>query len=167
MTLHRTLLKGAAIVNRVTTVKKSFSGWNPIKQVVNHVASDRDASAAILMEIIGTMILVVVVLVSYRRSNRPSSSWCSPRVTGALLIGLTLTFLHSFLFLVVGDCGINPARSFGTAAIAGKWQDHWVFWLGPLLGGALGGLLVRFVLRDQAKESHKQEEENVEMLVVP
>ena len=33
---------------------------------------------------------------------------------------------------------MNPARSFGPAFVAGLWEAHWVYWLGPLLGAALG-----------------------------
>lgn len=41
----------------------------------------------------------------------------------------------------------NPARAFGPALIAGYWQDHWVFWVGPMLGGAVAALLYdRFFL---------------------
>lgn len=29
---------------------------------------------------------------------------------------------------------INPARSFGTAAVANFWTDQWIFWVGPLMG---------------------------------
>ena len=38
---------------------------------------------------------------------------------------------------------INPARSFGPALIKNQWADHWVFWLGPMLGGALAGVLYK------------------------
>jgi aquaporin NIP len=33
---------------------------------------------------------------------------------------------------------MNPARSFGPALAAGVWTAHWIYWLGPLLGAALG-----------------------------
>ena len=40
---------------------------------------------------------------------------------------------------------INPARSLGPALVSLKnTGDLWVFWVGPLLGGALGGVLYRF-----------------------
>ena len=42
---------------------------------------------------------------------------------------------------------INPARAFGPAFAAGYWQDHWVYWAGPLLGGAVAAFLYdRFFL---------------------
>jgi MIP family channel proteins len=36
---------------------------------------------------------------------------------------------------------MNPARSFGPALVAGVWQAHWIYWLGPLIGACLGAVL--------------------------
>ena len=36
---------------------------------------------------------------------------------------------------------MNPARSFGPALVAGVWQAHWIYWLGPLIGASLGAVL--------------------------
>ena len=139
--------------------------------MVNVLADKRDASAVMLMEIIGTMMLVIVVLVSSRSSNNPSPSWINPRVKAALLIGSTVSWIHFLLFVVVHSCGINPARSFGTAVIAGVWEGHWVFLIGPLIGGVLAGLVSRFVLveeeeDDKTREGHNQDND-VKMSVLP
>ncbi|XP_075301875.1 uncharacterized protein LOC142365182 [Opisthocomus hoazin] len=40
---------------------------------------------------------------------------------------------------------MNPARSLGPAVITGIWDDHWVYWLGPVLGAVLAGLSYEFV----------------------
>lgn len=34
-------------------------------------------------------------------------------------------------------CSINPARSFGPAAVAHVWKHHWIFWVGPITGALL------------------------------
>lgn len=38
---------------------------------------------------------------------------------------------------------MNPARSLGPAIIAKQWQDHWIYWVGPLLGAGVAGILYR------------------------
>lgn len=38
----------------------------------------------------------------------------------------------------ISGASMNPARSFGPALLAGAWQAHWLYWLGPLIGAALG-----------------------------
>ncbi|XP_059688756.1 aquaporin-2-like [Gavia stellata] len=40
---------------------------------------------------------------------------------------------------------MNPARSLGPAIVTGIWDDHWVYWLGPVLGAVLAGLSYEFV----------------------
>ena len=42
------------------------------------------------------------------------------------------------LFVV---CSINPARSFGPAAVAHVWKNHWIFWVGPIAGALLAAAI--------------------------
>jgi aquaporin TIP len=45
---------------------------------------------------------------------------------------------------------MNPARAFGPALASHHWANHGVYWVGPLFGGVLAGVLYdRFYLRDQ------------------
>jgi aquaporin NIP len=55
----------------------------------------------------------------------------------ALAIGATVA-LDALWGGPISGASMNPARSFGPALIANTWQDHWVFWLGPILGAILG-----------------------------
>jgi len=70
----------------------------------------------------------------------------APKGFAGLAIGLTLTAN----ILVGGSltgASFNPARAFGPALMAGYWQDQWVYWVGPMLGGAVAALLYdRFFL---------------------
>lgn len=45
---------------------------------------------------------------------------------------------------------MNPARTFGPALAGGYWSNHWVYWLGPLLGGAIAGLIYSGALLKEA-----------------
>jgi aquaporin Z len=66
------------------------------------------------------------------------------RATAALapiFIGLALTLIH-LISIPVTNTSVNPARSTGVAIYAGSWAvgQLWLFWLAPIVGGALGGL---------------------------
>ena len=63
-----------------------------------------------------------------------------------MAIGLALTLIH-LISIPVTNTSVNPARSTGQALFAGSdlIAQLWLFWLAPLVGGVLGGLLYRNV----------------------
>lgn len=62
----------------------------------------------------------------------------------ALAIGATVG-LDALWGGPISGASMNPARSFGPALISGVWSDQWVYWLGPLLGAAIGASLYQLV----------------------
>ncbi|KAM7400452.1 hypothetical protein PAMA_004912 [Pampus argenteus] len=62
-----------------------------------------------------------------------------------LAIGLSVGLGHLAGISYTG-CGINPARSFGPAIIQMSFDDHWVYWAGPLSGGVVAALLYNYLL---------------------
>jgi len=91
------------------------------------------AGGGLLAEIVLTFALVFVVF----------ATAIDPKGLGHLApaaIGLTVLVDHLFGVPVTG-ASMNPARSFGPALIAGAWDNHWIFWVGPLLGGSLAALV--------------------------
>ena len=58
-----------------------------------------------------------------------------------IAIGLALTLIH-LIGIPVTNLSVNPARSTGPAIFVGGWavQQLWMFWVAPIIGGALGGL---------------------------
>ncbi len=68
----------------------------------------------------------------------------------AVAIGATVA-LNALWGGPISGASMNPARSFGPALIAGVWDAHWVYWLGPLLGASIGGVLYQW-LRSPGRE---------------
>jgi aquaporin Z len=66
-----------------------------------------------------------------------------------IAIGLALTLIH-LIDIPVTNASVNPARSTSQALFVGGWALHqlWLFWVAPLLGGAIGGVVHRFALAD-------------------
>lgn len=64
----------------------------------------------------------------------------APKGFAGLAIGLTLVGNILAGGSLTG-AAFNPARAFGPALMAGHWQDQWVYWVGPMLGGAVAALL--------------------------
>jgi aquaporin TIP len=101
------------------------------------LAMNITASQGIIIEAILTFFLVFVV-------HGTGVDERGRRVAG-LAIGATITLDILFGGPLTGGA-MNPARVFGPALAAGFWKAHYVYWLGPMLGGALGGLVYRIFM---------------------
>ena len=49
---------------------------------------------------------------------------------------------------------MNPARSFGPALVSGQWSEHWVYWVGPILGGVAAAWVYKIVLLREKSGDH-------------
>ncbi|XP_076874712.1 major intrinsic protein of lens fiber a [Brachyhypopomus gauderio] len=91
------------------------------------------------MEAFLTLQLVVCVfaVTDERRTGHVGSA--------ALAIGFSVLVGHLLGMFYTG-AGMNPARSFAPAMIFRNFVNHWVYWVGPMIGAAMGALLYDFVL---------------------
>ena len=48
---------------------------------------------------------------------------------------------------------MNPARTFGPAVVNGIWDDHLVYWIGPIIGAVVAALLYHYVFMDREAEA--------------
>ncbi|XP_070584130.1 aquaporin-1 [Erythrolamprus reginae] len=112
---------------------------------LNKLAAGINAGQGLGIEIIATLQLVLCVLATTDK-RRTDLSGSAP-----LAIGLSVALGHLLAIDYTG-CGINPARSFGSALVTTNFADHWVFWVGPLLGGAAAALIYDFILAPRSSE---------------
>lgn len=96
------------------------------------------------LEILLTAVLMFVII-SVATDTRAAGQMA------AIAIGSTVA-LDALWGGLISGASMNPARSFGPALVAGIWQDHWVYWLGPILGAVLGAVLYQFI-RQPEKQS--------------
>ncbi|WP_312178494.1 aquaporin [Arthrobacter sp.] len=92
-------------------------------------------AGALLTEVIAAALLTAVYLGAGSRLSAAAS---------AFAVGVTYAALLTFLVPITGG-SINPARSTATALFAESWAvgQLWLFWLAPLLGAAIAGLIYR------------------------
>jgi aquaporin Z len=70
----------------------------------------------------------------------------APAGFAPIAIGLALTLIH-LISIPVTNTSVNPARSTGPALFVGGWalQQLWLFWVAPIIGGAVGGFVYRWL----------------------
>lgn len=54
---------------------------------------------------------------------------------------------------------LNPARSLGPAFVLNRWENHWVFWVGPIVGGAAAGLIYEYIFNSKR---HKRQSDSAD-----
>ena len=130
----------------------AVAGGTPDINVVHTVPQDLDASAgqpavtfaqAVVIEAILTFFLVFVFYGTVVDTRAPKM--------GGLAIGLTVALGVLYGGPLTG-AAMNPARAFGPALAGGHWHSHLVYWIGPLLGGWLAGVVYgRFLIKTEEK----------------
>lgn len=75
----------------------------------------------------------------------------APAGFAPIAIGLCLTLIH-LVCIPVTNTSVNPARSTGPAIFVGGWalSQLWLFWVAPIIGGAIGGVVYATVFEAEA-----------------
>lgn len=109
----------------------------------DHSPGKYSLMAGAVCEIVMTMMFLFVIM--------GATHGKAPVGFAPLAIGLALTLIH-LVSIPVTNTSVNPARSTGPALFVGGWalQQLWLFWVAPLIGGALGGALYRWLSNEPA-----------------
>ena len=99
--------------------------------------------AALVCEIVMTAMFLIVILGATDKR--------APQGFAPVAIGLCLTLIH-LISIPVTNTSVNPARSTGVAVFVGGWAlaQLWLFWVAPLLGASLAGLVYRWLGKEEA-----------------
>jgi MIP family channel proteins len=108
--------------------------WRAVALGVPQLARDFPVWAGMSLEAVTTFFLVLVMF----------ATAVDEKGTFRSIAGFGIGLTYSLGILVAGPltgAALNPARAFGPALAATHWAHHGVYWVGPLAGGFLAGLL--------------------------
>lgn len=102
--------------------------------------------ACLVCEVVMTFFFLFVIL--------GSTHTRAPKGFAPIAIGLALTLIH-LISIPVTNTSVNPARSTGPALFAGGWaiSQLWLFWVAPIIGGLLGGVVYRALFEKEPEPS--------------
>jgi aquaporin-4 len=103
--------------------------------------------SGLAVEIILTFFLVTVIFMTAVHKKAPKS------VYGAAIGGMV--FLLHLVGVPLTGASMNPARSFSPALVsgdAGLWEVQWLYWVGPIVGGIIAGLIMNYIYVNKAEK---------------
>ncbi|KAM0938754.1 putative major intrinsic protein [Dioscorea sansibarensis] len=122
----------ASLLLRVTT-----GGMRPVGFAVGPGIGELHA---LLLEIVMTFGLVYTVFATAIDPKRGHLGTIAPLAIGFIL-GANILAGGPF-----DGAAMNPARAFGPALVGWRWNNHWIYWVGPLIGSGIAGVLYEFVM---------------------
>ncbi|MCX2980757.1 aquaporin Z [Halieaceae bacterium IMCC14734] len=108
-----------------------------------HSPGGYSMTAALVTEVVMTFMFLMIILGATDKR--------APAGFAPIAIGLGLTLIH-LISIPVTNTSVNPARSTGVALFQGDWamSQLWLFWLAPIVGAALAGIVYRWFEADDA-----------------
>ncbi len=137
-------ISGAAILYYIASGQPGFElGSFAANGYGEHSPGGYGMMAALLCEVVMTFMFLIVIL-GATHSKAPAGF-------GGLAIGLTLTLIH-LISIPVTNTSVNPARSTSQAIFVGDWAmgQLWLFWVAPIVGAILAGLVYKYLSPESA-----------------
>jgi aquaporin Z len=138
---------GAAVLYVIASGKADFSlaGGFAANGYGEHSPGKYSLGSALVAELVLTMLFLFVIM--------GATHGKAPAGFAPLAIGLMLTLIH-LISIPVTNTSVNPARSTGPALFVGGWAltQLWLFWLAPIVGGAAGGILYRWLSEEPSAQ---------------
>ncbi len=132
-------IAGAGVLYLIATGKADFDvGGFASNGYGEHSPGGYSLAACLIAEIVLTFVFLFVIMGATHGS--------APKGFAPIAIGLCLTLIH-LISIPVTNTSVNPARSTGPAIFADSWalSQLYLFWVAPIIGGALGGLVYRWL----------------------
>jgi len=131
---------GAAALYLIASGQTGFSlaGGFASNGYGEHSPGGYSMVAGLVAEVVLTFFFLLIIL--------GATDSRAPQGFAPIAIGLGLTLIH-LIGIPVTNLSVNPARSTGPAVFVGGWalQQLWLFWIAPLIGAALAGIVYPLV----------------------
>jgi aquaporin Z len=138
---------GAAVLYAIASGAPDFNlaGGFAANGYADHSPGKYGLGSCLLSEFLLTMMFLFVIM--------GATHGKAPAGFAPIAIGLALALIH-LISIRVTNTSVNPARSTGPALFAGGWalSQLWLFWVAPLIGGAAGGLVYRWLSSEPSGE---------------
>lgn len=121
---------------------------------VHTLASGVGYGQGLVWEIVLTFSLLFTVYATMVDPKKGALAGLGPTLVG-FVVGANILAGGAY-----SAASMNPARSFGPALVTGNWTDHWVYWVGPLIGGGLAAYIYETFFIDRSHVPLSKDEEN-------
>jgi len=133
-------IAGAGILYLIVTGKSGFEGIGGFAAngYAEHSPDGYNMLSALVTEVVMTFMFLIIILGATHSK--------APKGFAGLAIGLGLTLIH-LISIPVTNTSVNPARSTSQAIFVGDWaiSQLWLFWLAPILGAILAGVVYKMM----------------------
>jgi aquaporin-4 len=102
------------------------------------------AASGLGVEIILTFFLVTTIFMA--AVHRKAAAGMAGIAIGGMI------FLIHLVGVPLTGASVNPARTLGPAIVSGYWDFHWIYWVGPIVGAVIAGLIMQYVYVKKAEK---------------